>query len=295
MNRIGTSLQTLLLTTACLLSLSACDRLIRWFGNEPERLAQIDKRILYRQDVEGLVPPNLSSFDSANVINHYIDTWAIDYLLLKKAEANLSKEEKDVDQELADYRQSLLVFRYQKKYMESRIDTVITPQEIEQYYNDHLALFILDKPLCKARFIKMGLHSPYLPMVSNLYRTQSQEDLIQLDRLCESSAEVYTQFDNAWIGAPELAQDLPLTNDAITESLAPDGYISAKDSLYAYLVCITQFIPVGDPAPLETKIANIRQNIVSKRKQSLLEQLEADVLKEGWDTQQIKIYKKDED
>jgi len=38
-----------------LIALSSCQHLRRWFGNEPERMAQIGKEILYRKDVEGLL------------------------------------------------------------------------------------------------------------------------------------------------------------------------------------------------------------------------------------------------
>ena len=92
-----------------LFAISSCQHLKRWFSNEPERMAQIGKEILYRKDVEGLLQDAETARDSLNMVNHYIDLWAIDNLLLKKAEEELSKEEKDVEQELADYRKSLLV------------------------------------------------------------------------------------------------------------------------------------------------------------------------------------------
>ncbi len=278
-----------------LIALSSCQHLRRWFGNEPERMAQIGKEILYRKDVEGLLQDAETARDSLNMVNHYIDLWAIDNLLLKKAEEELSKEEKDVEQELADYRKSLLVFRYQKKYVEERIDTLINTEEIQSYYSDNTELFLLDEPLVRARLIRMRLHSPYLPMVRNIYRSNTLEDLTQLERLCESSAEIYTDYDGKWISAVELAQDLPFGTETVMQALKPAGHIDTRDSLYAYLVSVTEYIPAGNPAPMEHIRANIRQIIMSKRKQKLLKDLEARVLKEGWSKQMIKIYKKDED
>jgi len=279
----------------CLITLGSCRHLKRWFGNEPERIAQIGKDILYKKDVEGLLQGMLSPDDSINLVNHYIDIWAIDNLLLKKAEHELSKEEKDVEQELADYRKSLLLFRYQKKYVEERIDTLIKPEEILTYYNENREFFLLEDPLFKARFIKMRLHSPYLPMIRNIYRSNTLEDLTQLERLCESSAEIYTDYTGKWLSALELAQDLPDGTNAGQQALRSDGYIDIRDSLYTYLVSVTAFIPTGDPAPLEHIEASIRQIILSKRKQNLLKDLDREVLKEGWNKQMIKIYKKDED
>ncbi|MDD5314699.1 MAG: hypothetical protein PHI46_05660 [Bacteroidales bacterium] len=284
-----------LLILLAVATLGSCRQLKRWFGNEPERMAQIGKEILYRKDVEGLLPGSLTPSDSVNMVTHYIDLWAIDNLLLKKAESELSKDEKDVEQELADYRKSLLVFRYQKKYVEERIDTLIRDTEISTYYSENRDLFLLDAPLFKVRSIKMRLYSPYLPMVRNIYRSKTIEDLTQLGRLCESSAEIYTDYAGRWITARELAQDLPLGTEAVLEAVKPDGYIDTRDSLYAYLVSVTDFIPARYPAPLEHIEGNIRQIILSKRKQQLLKDLENEVLKEGWNKQIIKIYKKDED
>ncbi|MFY9115888.1 MAG: hypothetical protein WBK97_00745 [Bacteroidales bacterium] len=277
-----------------LLLTGSCTRFKSWFGSEPERLAQIGKEILYKKDLEGLLQNTLSATDSVNLINHYIDIWAIDNLLLKKAEEALSKEEKDVKQELADYRKSLLVFRYQKKYVESRIDTTVSQEEISDYYNNHRELFLLDAPLLKARFVKIRLQSPYLPMIRNLYRSYSLEDMRQLDRLCESSAEVYTHYDDKWLTLRQLAQDLPSQAKNDVYALRSKGYLDTRDSLYAYLVSVYDYLQENTPAPAEFKETEIRQNILSRRKQQLLKDLEKEVLKEGWNKQLIKTYKKDE-
>ncbi|NLA15742.1 MAG: hypothetical protein GX877_04300 [Bacteroidales bacterium] len=277
-----------------LIVFSSCTFLKSWFGNEPERIAQIGKKVLYKKEVEGMLQGVLSAEDSANLINHYIDIWAIDNLLLKKAEKELDKEEKDVKQELADYRKSLLVFRYQKKYVEDRIDTLISQEEILEYFNTHQELFLLDAPLMKVRLIKVRLHSPYLPMIRNIYRSQTIENMQQLERLCESSAEVYTDYANKWLTARELAQDLPQEAKSAIHALDSRGTIDTRDSLYAYLVCVSDFLKEGMVAPAEHKETEIRQNILSKRKQQLLKELEKEVLKEGRNRQLIKTYKKDE-
>ena len=195
---------------------------------------------------------------------------------------------------MADYRKSLLVFRYQKKYVESRIDTTVSQEEISDYYNNHRELFLLDAPLLKARFVKIRLQSPYLPMIRNLYRSYSLEDMRQLDRLCESSAEVYTHYDDKWLTLRQLAQDLPSQAKNDVYALRSKGYLDTRDSLYAYLVSVYDYLQENTPAPAEFKETEIRQNILSRRKQQLLKDLEKEVLKEGWNKQLIKTYKKDE-
>ncbi len=67
----------------------------------------------------------------------------------------------------------------------------------------------------------MGRQSPYLPVIKTIYRSNGMEDVAQLERLCESSAEVYKTYSNAWIGVSELAQDLPLGKDEVRNALRP--------------------------------------------------------------------------
>ncbi len=178
--------------------------------------------------------------------------------------------------------------------MEERIDTTISPEEILDYYNNNRELFLLDAPLIKVRLIKVRLHSPYLSMIRNIYRSNTIEDMQQLERLCESSAEIYTDYSNKWLTTRELAQDLPPQAKDEIYALKPKGYVDTRDSLYAYLVSVYDFLQEGMPSPAEYKETEIRQNILSRRKQQLLKDLEKEVLKEGWNKQLIKTYRKNE-
>jgi hypothetical protein len=131
-------------------------------------------------------------------------------------------------------------------------------------------------------------------MIRNIYRSNTIEDMQQLERLCESSAEIYTDYSNKWLTTRELAQDLPPQAKDEIYALKPKGYVDTRDSLYAYLVSVYDFLQEGMPSPAEYKETEIRQNILSRRKQQLLKDLEKEVLKEGWNKQLIKTYRKNE-
>ena len=62
------------------------------------------------------------------MVEQYVNNWAIQHLLLKKAESELSKSDRDVQQELEDYKNSLLVYRFEKYFIEQRLDTLITEE-----------------------------------------------------------------------------------------------------------------------------------------------------------------------
>lgn len=274
--------------------LSGCQLIESVFGTNAGKLAQIKKNVLYAKDVQSLLPPGLSAADSIQRIRQYIDTWAIDNLLLYKAEEKLSKSEKDVEKELEQYRKSLLIYRYQKKYIEDRLDTLVNGSEIEKFYSDHPEQFLLSEPLLKARYIKIRQSSPYLEVVRSLYTSSEEEDVKKLQETCQDAADIYTEYDGQWIEIYKIGKMLPLTYQNLLNGLRNKKKIETKDSLYTYLVYCFDFLSEGQTAPLESRQDNIKQILLSKRKQDLLRSLETDVLNEGWNTGQIKIFSKDD-
>ena len=53
---------------------------------------------------------------------------------MRKAEVNLSEEEKDLEKEIADYRNSLLIYRYQQDMLFQKLDTVVLEEDIQSLY-----------------------------------------------------------------------------------------------------------------------------------------------------------------
>jgi len=240
-------------------------------------------------EITNLIPSGLPREDSLALLRQYVNSWALSLLMEKRAEKELAKEEKDVHRALEEYRRSLLVFRYEKNYLEQRIDTLITEAEHRQFFQENQALFQLNQPIAKVRYIKVSKNSPQLETLRKLYRTRSLEEIYELEQLAQSTAEKYETFQDQWISASQLARDLPLQTDDCINAMSK-GYFECSDNYSFYFVMVFEQINTGNPAPQEYEDANIRNMILAKRKQELLRQLEHQVLQDGWQTQQLKVY-----
>ena len=114
-------------------------------------VARVGNNVLYQKDIDGLVPKGTSPEDSASIVRQYINTWATNKILLTNAEERLSREDKDIEQALNDYNTSLLVYRYEKLYVEKNLDTLITEQECRDYYEQHKETYVSASSLVKVR------------------------------------------------------------------------------------------------------------------------------------------------
>lgn len=270
-------------------AVSSC-RAISSFLTDSEVVAQVGTDKLYRSDLDKIIPKGMMPEDSVRMARQYIHTWASDQIFLKVAMEQLSKAERDVTLELEDYRKSLLKYRYEQLYVNERLDTSVTMENIEQYYESHKDKFILDRPIVKARFLNIAEDSPVLPQIRKRMSSSEAGDLVEADSLAFSSAVKFTTWADRWIDVNVLAGEYMTGYESLLASVSR-GWIEKVDTLgQKRLTYISDMINKGQPAPVEFCEQKIRDIIISSRKQELVQNLERDLLNDACENGQFKIY-----
>ncbi len=253
-------------------------------------VAQVGKYKLYSSELESYIPKGISSEDSTILAMRYINSWASDLLFLNIAEEELSKDEKDVSAELEVYRRSLLKYRYEQKFVNQRLDTLITDDEIEKYYDSHIENFRLEAPIVKARFITIAESSPSLGAIRRILASNDTEELSHTDSLVFSSALRYTDYGGKWIEAGTLARDFG-TDYATVVSALKKNYVELPDGKGNLCIAyIPEIMMAGATGPVEYYEERIKDVILSTRKQILLTGLERDLLEKARGQKNFEIY-----
>ncbi len=276
----------LLLLAVAMTSCKAVSSLI----HDGEVVAKLGLHKLYLSELESVIPDGVSSEDSTNLANQYIESWARNKAFLDKAEQFLSKEEKDVSDDLEAYRQSLLRYRYEQHYINERLDTTVSDKEIAEYYEAHQESFRLDRPILKARFLNIAKDSPNLPVIRRLMSSDKVEDVVAADSIAFNSTQHYHDFSDKWVDAVTLAaefgvdyvQMLANKNGSFIE--IPDGETNVS---VAYVV---SYVGSGETAPLDYCEEKIRDIIISSRKHKLLTTLEQDLIEDAKSKDNFVIY-----
>jgi hypothetical protein len=257
-------------------------------SHEP-KIAEINGKVLFMSDVKDIFTTGISSEDSLALLRNYVNQWARKQLIAGIAEQHLTKEQKDVSQELEDYRLSLLIFRYEQLYLEKRIDTTVRNDELEAFYRAAPQNFILSKPIAKALFIKIAEDIPQEKKISQIYHSTKADDRQTLLQLCSSVAETCTNFDEKWITADLLVQELPVDSKQI-EKLWEHGFFTAQANGYKYFVHLYEKRAAGEQSPLDYERENISHIIRNRRNQELLKTLENTIYNNALNHNELKIY-----
>lgn len=258
--------------------------------HDDQPVAKVGREKLYRSEVESMIPDMISPEDSAGIAEKYIRLWAMDRLYMKVAEEQLSKSEIDVSDELESYRRSLVRYRYEQRYLNDRLDTLITDAQIREYYLANQEDFELSRPLLKLRFVDAMKDSPDKDEILRLMSSDEYDELELADSLAGKSALRYFDNSDSWMDAGELSRYFGVTVEEMLDAMDEDMIViepEGRGDILAAYVC--DMINSGT-APLEYCSPAIRDIILSNRKHELMASLERDLLEGALDSKQLVIY-----
>lgn len=271
-------------------TLTSC-RAISSFLSKEEAVAEVGSARLYRSDLNAVIPKGIAYEDSVRLAKSYINTWALDQVFLSIAEEQLSKSEKDVTKELEDYRTSLLKFRYEQLYVNERLDTAVSDDKVEEYYEAHKDKFVLRRPLVKARFLKISAESPTLKELKKKMSSDEVNDLFDADSLAYSSALKFEIWQNNWVDIALVASELGMDYTSVLASMKGKWVEKTDTTGIMTVAYISEIISEGHTAPIEYSTPSIKDMIISARKQQLVSTLERDLLNEARENGQFVILK----
>lgn len=270
---------------------SSCDFLKRNLGFKEKAIAKVHDVYLYPSDLEGIVPKGTSNEDSILLVQSYIENWVRQTLLIKQAEDNVSIDQSTIDQQLENYRNSLLIYAYEQQLIAEKLDTNVSASQIKSYYEANKENFELKKSILKASYVKLPKNSMRIDNAIRWFKSSKEKDKRELETYCMQFSPDYNLIDTAWIYYDQLAQIVPLEKLSESSVLQNNNYIQISDKDFIYLVKVKTFMYKEDISPLELELENIRNIIINKRKVEMIDKMENEVYKNARDNNDIEIFK----
>jgi hypothetical protein len=253
-------------------------------------IAKAYDKQLTLSDLQKVMPENIKGTDSINFVQNFINGWIKNQIILHKAELNFTGDYSEIEKKLEEYRKSLIIYNYEQQLLEQKLDTVVTPQEIEKYYNENKDDFTLKENIVKVIYVKVNNTSPKLKNVAEWYKLKKPKDREQLESFCLQYAENYYLDDSSWLLFNDLLKEIPIKTYNQENFLQNNRYIEMRDSVYSYFVNIIDFKIKNSTSPLTFEKENIKNILLNKRKILFLEKMQEDLFKEAQKNNEFEIY-----
>lgn len=270
-----------------------CDYLNFDFGTKrsEEAIARVNDAYLYKSDIETLINGTTSKEDSTVIVNNFIDRWATQQLLTDRAKLNINLERQNkFDKMVEDYRNQLYTKAYSDAMVVKALDSVISDDQVEAYYEDNKETFTLNETLFQMRYVR----ADDLNDIYKLKREFTRFNQKDKDTLSSKMSDFrkFNLNDSLWKSYQNWSAEIPVIETAETWQLnKAQNYVQLKDSLGVYMIYIQDRLERGTQAPLQYVRSTVEQIILSRRKQDLIKKLRTDITKDAIKNNEFEIYK----
>lgn len=254
-------------------------------------VAKVGNKILYYDQIPTIFQPGAAETDSAALIQNYINRWAKKELLLQKAEENLTPEYRDeISKQIEETRANLVIYQYQRQMMLEKMDTIISDSELEKYYSENQASFMLASNIVKALFIKTPVETPNVAKIRSLARSASQQDVQELETLCYQFADKFDDFNEEWVTLDRISVELPEEINNQESFLRRTTFYEAADSNFFYFLTIRDYKLRATIAPIEYVKDDIKRMIWNIRRIEFIQSLENGIYNDALKNNIFMIY-----
>lgn len=269
--------------------LVSCDFLKKVDDQVP--VARVNDAYLYYDDIKDLVSEETSVEDSTLLVQNFINRWATQQLLVDGAKLNLSETKQEAFNKLVvQYKNDLFTKAYIEALVKRSIDTAITKEEAETYYNKNKEVFKLNEELIKFRYLHVDENIIDFKNIERKFKRFNLDDKKELDSI-SIQFKSYSLNDSIWIKVSQVLGKIPVLNpENKNQLLKKSNFLQLKDSLGVYLMQINDVLFRNDTAPLEYVKPTIEQIVINKRKLELIRELEKDITKDAIKNKQFEIY-----
>ena len=272
-----------------LFSLASCSFFKKKKGADKDAIARVNDDYLYAYDIQGLTK-GLKGKDSVEVLKNYADNWVRKKLLLQKAQENIPEDDPAIARKVEDYRASLMLYEYEKALVNKKLDTAVSQNELDQWYEKLKTDFPLEKDVYLLLFIKLKKDARDIDNVRKWVNKQDDEETARkLDGYCKEFASSQMLDHGIWYEKDNLLKNFPLTENDISALGFSKTFKEFKTESGTWFIKIANAMKKDQVPPIEFIHDQLVKAIIEKRRLLLEEKIYDKIYQDGVKSKSFEI------
>ncbi len=171
-------------------------------------VARAGENFLYENDL----PEYTSKDDSLIKISSFIEAWAKEKVLYDLSMINLSQSKRaEIDELVENYKVDLYINSYKDLIVNSKIDSIVTTEQIDSFYTLNINNFKLNENLVKYRYIKVPNDNININRIRRYIVRVNEQDRYFLDSLNFQFADLKLN-DSIWFTERDVISSIDFIN-----------------------------------------------------------------------------------
>ena len=257
-------------------------------NNSNDLIARAGENFLYQNQL----PSFSSEEDSILRYLNYIETWAKEKILYDLSLSNLSQSKKnDLDLLVEKYKVDLYINSYKDLIVNSRIDSIVTDEEIESFYNRNIYNFKLNENLLKYRYLKVPSDNININRIRRYIQRLNESDREFLDSLNFQFADLKIN-DTMWFTEREVISSIEFINQKNKSNyMRINRLYEFEDDQYTNYFIVKDLLKSGNIPPLSYLYDRIKSNVINQRKLSLIQNINKEILNDALKSSKYEVFK----
>jgi hypothetical protein len=257
---------------------------------DKKAVAEYKGETLYMYELDRHVPKDQTGNDSIESANTYIEEWLTNQALANRAKKEIPNLEERLELEVKAAKMSLTRKEFQE-WLIKQVDSVITYQQMKDYYSKYPDRFKSNTTLYQYLYIKTIETNP--SQVVSWMNSNAASDLAKLTQWCETGKAIEYRTDSSVVTQTELKRisDGYYGNLEKAKMNTVHTYTSKEEGkTYTNFFRLIKVIEEGQTIPFSGSKTKIQENIMNVRVQELIIQTERTLFEEAKNSPDFKKY-----
>jgi len=279
-------LKRLILSILSCIILAGCSNFSN--NNSNNLVARAGENFLYENDL----PEYTSMDDSLIKISSFIEAWAKEKVLYDLSMINLSQSKRaEIDELVENYKVDLYINSYKDLIVNSKIDSIVTAEQIDSFYTLNINNFRLNENLVKYRYIKVPNDNVNINRIRRYIVRINDQDRYFLDSLNFQFADLKLN-DSIWFTERDVISSIDFINqNNKSKYFIKNRLFTIEESNYTNFFIVDDILRSGNIPPISYLYERIKSTIVNQRKLNLLKNLNKEILNDALKSRKYEVYK----
>jgi hypothetical protein len=170
------------------------------------------------------------------------------------------------------------------------VDTAVSSEEIEQYYNDNIANFQLKNNIVRVYYARFESDFVHSRKFRNFFYSSNPVHRDSVEYYIENYSDLYFLNDETWILFSDVLKFVPMKAYNEEAFLENNRKIDFQEDGYHYYVCFSDFRIKEGVSPLSFERENVRKIILNKRRLSIINDMREEVFNAALENNEFEIY-----
>ncbi len=253
----------------------------------PKVIAKVYDREVFASEIEDVTRGARTREDSIRLASLYLDRVALEKALLQKSIGSGLVDMTDIEAKTSEFRNNLINLRFEREYVKKNLDTVITENQMRDYFEKNKSSFVLSHDILLAYYVVIPSNTPKIGKLKDAMASDKPNDFEELKSQCLRYASTFSLDNKHWTQVPTyfLREAKVLADAARTKQVVT---MEKEDKLH--LIRVFDYKFAKQPSPFLYVETDIREILLNKRKMELLSKLNEQVLAEAKQNNKIEIY-----